>query len=80
MQVGNSPQVANGCIEYTCRSVRAEHVIFLDQRLELMLKRLLLACEHGASMIGSWANVRKLSEACSRASSCEVCHRKLGSG
>ncbi|EKX47541.1 hypothetical protein GUITHDRAFT_152021 [Guillardia theta CCMP2712] len=56
LPVGNSPQVANGCIEYTCRSVRAEHVIFLDQRLELMLKRLLLACEHGASMIGSWAN------------------------
>jgi hypothetical protein len=31
LPVGSSPQVANGCIQYVCRSVRAEPQKFLDQ-------------------------------------------------
>ena len=51
LPVGSSPQVANGCIQYVCRSVRALPQKFLDQRLSGLIASVVDHCSDGASYL-----------------------------
>ena len=51
LPVGSSPQVANGCIQYVCRSVRTLPQKFLDQRLSGLIASVVDHCSDGASYL-----------------------------
>jgi len=53
-----SPQVANGCIQYVCRSVRSKPDKFLDQRLAGWLERTQADFEDGLTTVMLWTEVR----------------------